>query len=139
MASRFVTVGLRLLLGGVFLYAGIPKILAPASFAGTVVAYRLVPYFAAHLVAAVLPWLEVICGLLLVVGVRVRAAAAWLLVLDLLFVGALASAIVRGLDIDCGCFPQGGGATSPGVALGRDVLIFLLAAAVVKQAGDSRR
>jgi putative oxidoreductase len=40
------------------------------------------------------------------------------------FLGALTSVIIRGLNIDCGCFRQGGEATSPWVALARDIGIF---------------
>ncbi|HEY6007078.1 MAG TPA: MauE/DoxX family redox-associated membrane protein [Geobacteraceae bacterium] len=133
-ASR---IGLRLLLGGLFLYAGVPKILDPVGFAGNVAAYRLLPYFYDYVVAAVFPWLEVTCGILLVIGLRVRAAAMLLLLLDLVFIGVISSAIVRGLDIDCGCFRPGGGSASPWMALGRDLLILCLAAVVFWQADDS--
>lgn len=131
-ARRATAIALRLILGLVFLYAGVPKVVDPVGFAAHVAAYRVLPYFAVYVVAAVLPWLETICGGLLVVGIRVRAAATLLLLLDLAFMALLASAIVRGLDIDCGCFIRTGKGTSPWAALGRDLLIFWLAAVVLK-------
>ncbi len=113
---------IRLALGGVFLYAGIIKIADPVAVAGSVASYRILPYFGNYLAAAVIPWLEAICGLLLVTGWRVRVATAIVLILDLVFIAVLFSALVRGLDIDCGCFRQGGEKSSAWIALFRDCL-----------------
>lgn len=120
---------IRLVLGGVFLYAGVIKIADPQAFAGSIAAYRILPYFGNYLAAAVIPWLEAICGLLLIAGYRTKAAASLIALLTLVFMAALASTIARGLDIDCGCFRHGGEKTSAWTALGRDTLI--LAAALV--------
>jgi uncharacterized membrane protein YphA (DoxX/SURF4 family) len=117
----------RLVLGGVFLYAGFTKIGDPTAFAGIIAAYRILPYFGNYLVAAVLPWIEVLCGLLLVTDYRTRAAASCIALLNLVFMAALISTIVRGLDIDCGCFSTGGEKTSAWTALGRDVVLFAMA------------
>jgi putative oxidoreductase len=115
----------RLVIGGIFLCAGIVKISYPAAFAGSIAAYRVLPWFGNYLAAAVLPWLEVICGVLLITGWRTRGAAAVVTVLLLVFMTALASTIVRGLDIDCGCFHQNGAKTSAWSALGRDLLMLV--------------
>ena len=120
-ARKNLTLALRIVLGGVFLYAGGLKIADPAAFAGSVAAYKLIPTFGNYLIAATLPWVEVLCGLLLVTGYRVRAGATLILLMNLVFVVALTSAIIRGLDIDCGCFRQGGPKTSPWIALLRDL------------------
>jgi uncharacterized membrane protein YphA (DoxX/SURF4 family) len=124
-------------MGGVFLYAGGLKIADPAAFAGSVAAYKLIPTFGNYLVAATLPWVEVLCGLLLVAGYRVRAGATLILLMNLVFVVALTSAIIRGLDIDCGCFRQGGPKTSPWIALLRD--LAFIAGIVVLLRLDNRR
>jgi uncharacterized membrane protein YphA (DoxX/SURF4 family) len=116
----------RLALGGIFLYAGFTKIGDPTAFAGAVAAYRILPYFGNYLVAAVLPWFEALCGLLLIVDYRTRAAASWVLILNLVFMAALASAIMRGLDIDCGCFSKEAEKTSPWTALGRDAVLLVM-------------
>lgn len=115
---------LRIVLGGVFLYAGGLKIADPAAFAGNIAAYRLLPPFGNYLVAATLPWVELLCGLLIILGYRVRAGATLVLIMNLVFVAALASAIIRGLDIDCGCFRQGGPKTTPWAALLRDLALI---------------
>lgn len=121
ITRKYLTVALRIVLGGVFLYAGGLKITDPSAFAGSVAAYKLLPTFGNYLVAATLPWVEVLCGVLLISGYRLRAGAILILLMNLVFAVALTSAIVRGLDIDCGCFKQGGPKTSPWFALLRDL------------------
>lgn len=125
----------RIVLGLVFLYAGIIKIADPVAFAGSVAAYKIMPYAVNYLVAAVLPWVEALCGLLLVINYRVKAASLIIIIMNLVFIVALASTIVRGLDIDCGCFRQGGDKTSAWAAILRD--LFFLAGAIAVAA--SRR
>jgi len=118
--------GCRLLLGGIFLYAGLLKSLDVQAFAGSIAAYRLLPYQGNYLVAASLPSVEVLGGVLLLVNRRVRPAALVLGLLTLVFIAALASALYRGLEIDCGCFSPRH-PTSPRTALWRDLGILLLA------------
>ena len=118
---KYLTAALRIVLGGVFLYAGGLKVADPSAFAGSVAAYKLLPTFGNYLVASTLPWVEVLCGMLLISGYRLRAGAILILLMNLVFAVALTSAIVRGLDIDCGCFKQGGPKTSPWIALLRDL------------------
>lgn len=117
----------RLLLGGLFLYAGLIKGSDVTAFAGNVANFQLLPYSWNYLVAATLPAVEAIAGLLLVVNCRVRPAAVAIGALNLVFMVALVSVIARGLDIDCGCFnPNAADKTSPQLALLRDVGIMLL-------------
>ncbi len=133
--KKYLYIVIRIGLGLVFVYAGILKIRDPNAFAGSVAAYKILPYGLNYLVAAVLPWVETVCGLLLVVGYRARAAACIVIAMNLVFMAALASTIVRGLDIDCGCFRQGGAKTPAWMAILRDVL-FLAAAIFVFRRGD---
>jgi len=109
--KRYLPAMVRIALGVIFIYAALLKIADPVAFAGSVAAYKMLPYFANYLVAAVLPFVELVCGLLLVCGYRVKSGALIIGVMNLVFMVALASAIVRGLDIDCGCFKQGGAKT----------------------------
>lgn len=128
--KNILPVVVRMALGVVFVYAGILKIIDPVAFAGSVAAYKILPYGLNYLVAATLPWVEVVCGALLVAGYRVKAASCIIIAMNLVFMVALASTIVRGLDIDCGCFRQGGEKTPAWMAILRDVL-FLAAAIFV--------
>lgn len=95
-------------------------------------AYGVLPPGAVGVVAALLPWVEIACGLLLALGVGSRLVAGLSAALLLVFVAGVAQAWTRGLSIDCGCF-GGGGAVAPGdTAYGeellRDIGFLLLAA-----------
>jgi len=133
IAGKYLTVILRITLGGVFLYAGVVKIADPVAFAGNIAAYKLLPYFGNYLIAAILPWIETICGLLLISGCRVRGAAVIICALNGIFMVALFSTIVRGLDIDCGCFRDGGEKTSAWTAIGRDLVLLAMAASLARR------
>lgn len=114
------------LAGGIFLYAGIPKALDPLAFAGSIAAYELLPYGANLVVAATLPWVEIVAGIFLVVGWRIRPALLVLILLDLAFLAAILSAQLRGLSIDCGCFRPGESSSDLVTALWRDLLLLTL-------------
>jgi len=117
----------RLILAGVFIYAGVVKGTDTVSFAGQVANYQILPYAWNYLVAATLPYLELLCGILLLLNRRVRPALLVLFVLNLIFMLALGSLLVRGIDIDCGCFkPDATAHTSPLEALVRDAGILVL-------------
>jgi putative oxidoreductase len=122
---------LRLLLGGLFIYAGIGKIWNPAEFAGDIDNYRMLPYVLVTLMAAVLPWIEVICGLLIIFGRWLPGASLILIMLNVVFIIAIASAIVRGLDIDCGCFSAAGKASQVGFPRLLEDVLFLAASVII--------
>ncbi len=103
---ELVGVGLRLVVGMVFIVAAADKIGNPELFARSIANYRLLPVELVNIPALVLPWLELLVGLMLLLGVRVRAAAVVAAGLLTVFTVALVSALVRGLDIHCGCFSQ---------------------------------
>ena len=122
---EWVSLGARLLLGGVMLVAGALKVTDPETAAQAVRAYELLPASLAAPVGWGLPFLEI-------VGFGVRAAAAAAGVFLVVFIAAVASAWARGLAIDCGCF-GGGGQVAPGQTkylqeILRDVGLLLLAA-----------
>jgi len=132
MLKQYLPKLVRIALGVIFIYAALLKIADPVTFAGSVAAYQILPYFASYLTAATLPFVELTCGILLVTGYRVRGAALIVAAMNLVFIAALASAIVRGLDIDCGCFKQGGEKTTPWTALGRDLVFLAMTFFVLK-------
>jgi uncharacterized membrane protein YphA (DoxX/SURF4 family) len=94
----------RIVLGAVFVVASVEKIAEPELFASSVQAYRMLPLFLINILALLIPWLELVCGILLVTGLKLRASSAILFILLCVFVVAIISAIFRGLSIDCGCF-----------------------------------
>lgn len=132
-AQHYFLLLLRVGLGLIFVYAGVLKIQDPIAFAGSVAAYKLLPYFFNYLVAATIPWVELTSGLLLIIGYRVQAAAGIIAAMNILFIVLLASTIVRGLDIDCGCFRQGGEKTSAWIAIMRDIIFLTVALILVTE------
>jgi len=94
---------LGMVLGGLFFYAGLQKHYHPWEFAEAVLAYQLAPMWLAGVVAAVLPWVELIAGGLLVVGCKRRSALLLLALLVASFLVVLVVTMARGLQIDCGC------------------------------------
>ena len=95
---------LRWLAAAIFIFAGIGKILDPTKFVVDIDNYRMLPYILVTIVAVALPWLEVLCGLFLIFGKWQKSAALILLILSFIFFIAIGSALIRGLDISCGCF-----------------------------------
>ena len=98
---RFV---LRILIAALFLFAAISKLLDPSSFAQQIANYQLTPWPGTSALAVFLPALELCVGICLLFGRWESGALVWLAVLLVIFSGALLSAILRGLSIDCGCF-----------------------------------
>lgn len=125
----------RLVLGGVLLVAGALKIGSPLVSARAVQAYQIFPFDVAAYLGYALPVIEIIVGLLLVVGLFTRAAAMIGTVLMLAFVAGIGSAWARGLNIDCGCFGGGGqigqSETTYGVDIARDLGLTALGAWLV--------
>lgn len=99
----------RLVVGGVWLVAGLLKIPDPTENVRAVRAYQLLPEALVPVVGHALPVLEILVGVCLLAGVLVRANAFLSAVLLLAFVVGISSAWARGLSIDCGCFGGGGG------------------------------
>ena len=91
-------------LGVVFIWASLDKIGHPGEFASIIDNYRILPAAAVNLTALVLPWVEFICGLLLLSGRWVPGAALTIDLLLLIFTLATGSNLYRGLDVNCGCF-----------------------------------
>ena len=103
-AKTTVELALRLLLGAVLFYTGFSKIKNAWEFAEILANFDLLPPAANQILAVTLPWSEIATGLLLVFGVWTRAAALLAAAMFAAFTLAIISALVRGLDIDCGCF-----------------------------------
>ena len=101
----------RLILGGVFIYASVDKILHPASFAEAVYNYKILPDALINLTAIILPWLELLLGIFLVSGVCLPGAVFLINILLVTFFVALIFNLARGLDIHCGCFTTSQAAT----------------------------
>lgn len=109
--NDYLTMLSRLVIGIMLIYASYYKVIEPASFAKSIWYYHMVPGSLINLMALILPWLELICGLGLILGLFYDGAKVWATLMMVMFIIALSSTIVRGIDIDCGCFKASQGAT----------------------------
>jgi len=104
LASPWLTVRVQIALGLFFVAAALPKLVDPPSFAHMIYNYRLVPGALVNLMALVMPWLELLAGLALVLGIWTRPSAGLVGALLLVFLAAISLNLARGNAIDCGCF-----------------------------------
>jgi putative oxidoreductase len=121
--------------GGLFIYAALPKIGGPGEFARIVYHYQLVGpsarlgYVPANVFAVTLPWVELVAGALLVTGLWRREAAVVTCGLLLMFLFGVSWALAHGIDIEnCGCFSVKGAGRAPGLKLMAGDLAMLAAA-----------
>jgi putative oxidoreductase len=117
----------RLLLGAIFIYAAVPKLLRPDVFARLVNGYQILHPDLANLAGITMPWIELVAGASLVLGILPQSSAAVIAGLLCLFIGAGSLALLRGLHIECGCFFPIGGDKLTWATLLRDAVLLVLA------------
>ncbi len=132
VARPWIGTAARLLLAGVLIASGWPKVTDLAASGRAVNAYRLMPYQLAQVIGAGLPFVELMLALLLLAGLAVRVAGTVTALLMLVYIGGISSVWARGLSIDCGCFGGGGNLAAgqhPTYLLDiiRDIALFLVA------------
>ena len=126
--NKYIYLLFRLTLGIIFIWASIGKIINPGDFAEAVNNYKILPGYTINFFALILPVLELLCAISLLIGFRTKSSALILSIVLLIFIIAISSAIVRGLDINCGCFKTNP-AESSKVSyslLWRDILMLLM-------------
>jgi hypothetical protein len=140
LASPGLTIRCQVLLGALFVWAGASKVLDPGAFACAISRYQLPLLSAASVrtLAVVLPWIELVVGFALFFAVLGRSGALLAGVLLIAFTGIEATAMARGLAIDCGCFGPGGAKVGWGTLL-RNLGMLLLAAQIVAFARPAPR
>ena len=116
----------RLIVGTVFIYASLDKLAHPAAFAVAISHYKIVPYSLLHISAHLLPVVEFVIGAALILGLWRRGAALVSGLLTFVFMVAISSALLRNLDISCGCFNTDGGHGVGLDLLWRDGILLLL-------------
>lgn len=100
---KVIILGSRLLVGFVLLYAGWNKLLDPQGFASSIGNYHLLPWGLENMVAIVFPWMEIIAGSGLILGIFIDGSATISIFLFTIFILAIGSALLRGYNIECGC------------------------------------
>ncbi len=130
---KYVTLAARILIGSLFVYASIYKVIDPAAFAASIRNYMILPPSWSNILALTLPWIEIGAGGFLIFGIQTRSAALLTTGMLAIFLGALIHAYWIGLDIDCGCFSSA--ASSAGRVgtyhLVRDTSLFLISLFIV--------
>ena len=106
-SNKYLLLMIRIILGFIFIYAGAEKISDPEAFAISISNYRLLPTAAINFFAIILPWIELVAGILLIFGIAVKENSSILFSMLLLFTIAIVISLFRGLSIDCGCFGKG--------------------------------
>jgi uncharacterized membrane protein YphA (DoxX/SURF4 family) len=118
----------RLAIGLIFVGSALAKIGDTGALAQQVHNYRLVPLWSENLLAMTLPWIELLAGLSLVLGVRARAGSLVALASLLVFTAAIGVAMTRGLDFECGCFGTADATRIGWVKLAENLGMLVLAA-----------
>jgi uncharacterized membrane protein YphA (DoxX/SURF4 family) len=138
--NRWLEFVARWLVGLVFIYASLHKIEDPAAFAKTVYGYGLFPASFVNLIAIVLPFVELITGIALLIGVMPRAAASIVLIMLVMFIVVISINLARGHEFDCGCFKSANDSgESPWVTLVRDIVLLSFGMFIYKFNGAARR
>lgn len=127
MKALFLTVG-RVVVGVAFLWAAWTKVTDLPTFAEEIANYQIMPPVTVPWLAAALPGIEILAGLLLLVGYWARPAAAVISGMLVVFIVALSQALLRGIDLRCGCF--GGADVATWGTVVRDVVMLIPAVAV---------
>lgn len=102
--GRVLVLALRFVVAAVFLVAALPKIADPATFATDIDNYRMVPDALIGPMSVALPLLEALVGVALITGIHARGAAIVASFMLVAFAIGMVQAIVRNIDLDCGCF-----------------------------------
>ena len=138
--NSWIELAARWVLGFTFIYASFHKIVSPADFAKLVYGYDLFPEISINLIAIVIPFLELVIGLALIIGIYPRSAAIIISGLLLAFIAASAINLIRGHEFNCGCFSsvQDGYASSPELTIARNIFYLALGMQIALFKGNRR-
>jgi len=104
VTSKYLALAFRLYLGGLFIYASLYKITYPGEFAQSIAEYQLAPHVAVNAMALGLPWLELLCGGMLLAGIRAKTVTVLIGGMLAMFLAALVWALLNSIPMGCGCF-----------------------------------
>ena len=104
LKNKYIQLLFRYILGAVFIYASLDKILMPGDFSDLIDNYHVTPIQINNLIALFLPWIELLIGIGLITGILLEGSILLVICLLFLFIIILSQAVVRGIDTHCGCF-----------------------------------
>ena len=130
--NKYLLFLFRIVLAMIFIYAGMEKISDTNGFSISINNYKILPLFSVNIFAITLPWLELTTGILLLFGIKVKENSFIISVLLIIFIIAISISLIRGLNIDCGCFGTVSG-TKIGVnKIIEDLVLLLLGVILIK-------
>lgn len=136
LENKYLLFVLRIILAFVFIYAGIEKIANPSDFAQSIANYKLLPDLFINFFAITLPWIELVAGLLLLFGIAVKENSAIISSLLIVFLIAIIISLLRGLNIDCGCFGTSAGTKIGFTKLIEDFILLIFGYLLIKFNSD---
>ncbi len=104
LSNKYFQILLRLIIGGLFLYASLSKLFNQEEFAKAIYNYKLLPGEVVNILAIVLPYIEFFSAIFLILGIYKKGSSFLIGGMLIVFIIALTRAYVLGLDISCGCF-----------------------------------
>ena len=124
----------RIFLGFMFIYASLDKIAHPEEFAKQIGYYKALPFGLENVLAIVLPWTELIVGICLLAGLLVDGATLVSIIMMLVFILAISQAMLRGIDITCGCFKVSADSEKLGLnTIIRDIVFLIMSFIVLNR------
>ncbi|MFQ6002871.1 MAG: MauE/DoxX family redox-associated membrane protein [Candidatus Zixiibacteriota bacterium] len=126
LTDKRVVLIFRLALGVTFVYASLDKIAHPEQFAKIIYNYKILPGFLINIFAVTLPWVELLAGLFLILGIFIESASLLISFLLIIFVIAISvNVLIRGVDLNCGCFSTDPAGKKEGIILLFKDFLFL--------------
>jgi uncharacterized membrane protein YphA (DoxX/SURF4 family) len=125
--NDYLSLLIRLFVGIVFIYASLDKIAQPDQFARIVYNYQLLPGGLINLMALILPWVEIICGVFIILGIFYKGTVLILNLMVVVFIFAVGVNVIRGVNLECGCFTVSSKARNDALGLlFRDIGLLIL-------------
>jgi len=131
LTDKRVALILRLILGVTFVYASLDKIAHPDQFAKIIYNYKILPGFVINIFAITLPWIELLAGLFLILGIFTESASLLISFLLVIFLIAISINVFRGVDLNCGCFSTDPAGKKEGISLLFKDFLFLFMGLIV--------
>ena len=104
LENKWVNLTCRFIVGIIFIYASVYKIYDPCDFAKAINGYKILPPQLINLQAVLLPWMEIICGILIIQGKFSKSASILIIGMLVMFMSAIGFNLLQGVEFDCGCF-----------------------------------
>lgn len=137
IARDALGVAIRVAMAVTFIWACIHKIANPYEFGLQVATYQILPLHLINLQAIILPWVELIVGILLIAGFMTRASALVTMGMNVMFIVAISLALSADLHLQCGCFASAeAGSEMDSSLIVRDSIFLVLGAVLVYMRPD---